>query len=81
MKWTLDQSVEVKRDTSHKVKLFNNQSFYLQTFTCAHKLWAMIYRLRSQIQASEMGFLRRLAALSLGAACSKTLLLRIEREV
>lgn len=65
MKWALDQSVLVKWELSHKVKHFNYQPFYLQALAFGHKLWAITSRLRSQIQASEVSFLCRLAALFL----------------
>jgi len=52
------------------------RSIYVPTLTYGHKLWVVTERMRSQIQAAEISFLRRVAGRELGV---EPLLLRIER--
>ena len=54
--------VAVKRELSRKVKL--NQLIYVTTLTCDYQLPVTTERLRSQIQAAEISFLRRVSGLS-----------------
>ncbi|KAK3558768.1 hypothetical protein QTP86_028769 [Hemibagrus guttatus] len=59
------RSVVVKKELSRKAKLSIYQSIYIPTLTYGHELWVMTERVRSQIQAAEMSFLRRVAGRSL----------------
>uniref|UniRef100_A0A3B3SJT4 PNKD metallo-beta-lactamase domain containing n=1 Tax=Paramormyrops kingsleyae TaxID=1676925 RepID=A0A3B3SJT4_9TELE len=61
----LHRSVMVKKELSQKAKLSFYQSIYIPTRTYSHELWVVTERTRSRIQAAEMSFLRRVAALSL----------------
>ncbi|KAK3541593.1 hypothetical protein QTP86_033092 [Hemibagrus guttatus] len=83
------RSVVVKKELSRKAKLSIYQSIYAPTLTYGHELWVMTERVRSQIQAAEMSFLRRVAGRSLRDRVRSSvtreelgvepLLLRIER--
>ncbi|KAK3536250.1 hypothetical protein QTP86_000153 [Hemibagrus guttatus] len=55
------RSVVVKKELSQKAKLSIYQSIYVPTLTYGHELWVMTKRVRSQIQAAKMSFLRRVA--------------------
>ncbi|KAK3510350.1 hypothetical protein QTP70_004939 [Hemibagrus guttatus] len=57
--------VVVKKELSLKAKLSIYQSIYVPTLTYGHELWDMTERTRSQIQAAEMSFLRRVVGRSL----------------
>lgn len=46
---------------SRKEKLSIYRSMYAPTLTYGHELWVMTGRTRSRIQATEIGFLRRVA--------------------
>ncbi|KAK3550515.1 hypothetical protein QTP70_000068 [Hemibagrus guttatus] len=59
------RSVVVKKELSRKAKLSIYQSIYVPTLTYGHELWVMTERVRSQIQAAEMSFLRRVVGRSL----------------
>ncbi|KAK3509140.1 hypothetical protein QTP70_020251 [Hemibagrus guttatus] len=59
------RSVVVKKELSRKVKLLIYQSIYVPTLTYGHELWVMTKRIRSQTQAAEMSFLRRVLGRSL----------------
>uniref|UniRef100_A0A3B3WF71 HECT-type E3 ubiquitin transferase n=1 Tax=Poecilia mexicana TaxID=48701 RepID=A0A3B3WF71_9TELE len=61
VKRALYWSVMVKRELSQKVKLSIYWSIYVPTLICGHELWVMTERMRSRIQATEMGFLCRKA--------------------
>ncbi|KAK0140998.1 Receptor expression-enhancing protein 6 [Merluccius polli] len=61
----LYQTVVVKRELSRKAKLSIDQSIYVPTLTYGHELWVVTERTRLRIQAAEMGFLHRVAGLSL----------------
>ncbi|KAK3548428.1 hypothetical protein QTP70_012986 [Hemibagrus guttatus] len=63
--WSMYRSVVVKKELSRKAKLSIYQSIYVPTLTYGHDLWVMTERVRSQIQAAEMSFLRRVAGRSL----------------
>uniref|UniRef100_A0A669C5T3 Reverse transcriptase domain-containing protein n=1 Tax=Oreochromis niloticus TaxID=8128 RepID=A0A669C5T3_ORENI len=62
----LYRSIVVKRKLSVKAKLSIYWSIYVPTLTYGHELWVVTERTRLRIQATEMGFLRRVAGLSLG---------------
>ncbi|KAL4004686.1 hepatocyte cell adhesion molecule [Sarotherodon galilaeus] len=76
-------------ELSVKAKLSLYWSIYAPTLTYGHELWVVTETTRSQIQAAEMGFLRRVAGLSLRDRVRslaiqeglrvETLLLHIER--
>ena len=53
------------RELSQKTNLSIYQSIYVLTLTYDHPLWVVTQRMRSQIQAAEMSFLRRVAGLGL----------------
>ena len=55
----------VVKELSQKAKLSIYQSIYIPTLTYVQELWVVTERTRSQIQAVEMGFLRRMSGLSL----------------
>ncbi|KAK3565371.1 hypothetical protein QTP86_007107 [Hemibagrus guttatus] len=59
------RSVVVKKELSWKAKLSIYQSIYVPILTYGHELWVKTERVRSQIQAAEMSFLRRVAGCSL----------------
>ncbi|KAK3555547.1 hypothetical protein QTP86_021786, partial [Hemibagrus guttatus] len=59
------QAVVVKKELRRKAKLSIYQSIYVPTLTYGHELWVMTKGVRSQIQAAEMSFLRRVAGRSL----------------
>ena len=62
---SLYRSVVVKKELSRKAKLSIYRSIYVPILTYGHELWDMTERTRSQIQAAEMSFLRRVAGRSL----------------
>ncbi|MDF4341185.1 hypothetical protein P3480_25615, partial [Vibrio parahaemolyticus] len=62
--WALRRTIKVKRELSWKAKLLIYWSIYVPTLTYGHELWVVTERMRSQIQAAEMSFLRRVAGLS-----------------
>uniref|UniRef100_A0A8C6LH54 DUF4371 domain-containing protein n=1 Tax=Nothobranchius furzeri TaxID=105023 RepID=A0A8C6LH54_NOTFU len=51
-------SVVVKRELSQKARLSIYRSIYVPILTYGHELWVMTERMRLQIQAAEMSFLR-----------------------
>ncbi len=59
------RSVVVKKELSLKAKLLIYRSIYVPTLTYGHELWVMTKRTRSQIQAAEMSFLRKVAGRTL----------------
>ncbi|TWW78062.1 R2DM Retrovirus-related Pol polyprotein from type II retrotransposable element [Takifugu flavidus] len=61
----LNRSVVVKKELSRKAKLSIYRSIYVPVLTYGHQRWVMTERTRSQIQAAEMSFLRRVAGLNL----------------
>ncbi|TWW79207.1 hypothetical protein D4764_10G0002370 [Takifugu flavidus] len=85
----LHWSVVVKRELSRKAKLSIYRSIFVPTLPYGHELWVMTERTRSQVQAAEMSFLRRVAGLSLRDRVRssaireelgvESLLLRVER--
>ncbi|TWW81619.1 hypothetical protein D4764_01G0014340 [Takifugu flavidus] len=61
----LNRSAVAKKELSRKAKLSFYRSIYVPVLTYGHQRWVMTERTRSQIQAAEMSFLRRVAGLSL----------------
>ena len=63
---SLCRTMVMKREPSQKAKLSIYRSIFVTTLTYGHEGWVMTERTRSRIQAAEMGFLRRVAGVSLG---------------
>uniref|UniRef100_A0A671UC54 ribonuclease H n=1 Tax=Sparus aurata TaxID=8175 RepID=A0A671UC54_SPAAU len=61
----LHRTVVTKRELSRKAKLSICRSIFVPTLTYGHERWVMTERMRSRVQAAEMGFLRRVAGVSL----------------
>ena len=61
----LHYSVVMKRELSKKAKLSVFRSIFVPILTYGHESWVMTERIRSQVQASEMRFLRRIAGVTL----------------
>ncbi|KAJ8012365.1 hypothetical protein DPEC_G00041950 [Dallia pectoralis] len=62
---SLHRTVVTKRELSRKAKLSIYRSIFVPTLTYGHESWVMTERTRSRVQAAEMGFLRKVAGLSL----------------
>ena len=85
----LHYSVVMKRELSKKAKLSIFKTVFVPILTYDHESWVMTERMRSQVQASEMRYLRRIEGVTLfNKVCSteirkslniEPLLLRIER--
>ncbi len=58
-------SLVTKREPSQKANLLIYQSVFIHPYTYDHEGWVMIEIMRSRIQEAEMGFLRRVAGISL----------------
>ena len=56
----LHYSVVMKRKLSKKAKLSIFKTVFVPILTYGHEFWVMTERVRSQVQASEMRFLRRI---------------------
>ena len=61
---SLYRTVVTKRELSHKAKLSSYRSIFVPILTYGHEGWVMTERTRSQVQAAEMSFLRRVAVFS-----------------
>ena len=61
----LHHMVVTKRELSWKAKLSIYQSIFVRTLTYGHERWVMTERMRLWVQAAVMGFLRRVAGVSL----------------
>ena len=61
----LRYSVVMKRELSKKAKLSIFKAVFLTSLTYGHESWVMTERVRSQVQASEMRFLRRIEGVTL----------------
>ena len=57
---TLHYSVVMKRELSKKAKLSIFKAVFVPILTYGHESWVMTERMRSQVQASEKRFLRRI---------------------
>ena len=85
----LYHSVVMKRELSVKAKLAIFRSIFVPILTYGHESWVMTEKTRSQIQATEMRFLRRIKGVTLldkvpnskiqESLNVESLLLRIER--
>ena len=85
----LHYSVVMKRELSKKAKLSVFRSIFVPILTYGHESWVMTERMRSQVQACEMRFLRRIHGVTLldkvrsseirDSLKVEPLLLRIER--
>ena len=58
-------TVVTKRELSRKAKLLIYQSIFVPTLTYGHERWVMTKRMRSWVQTAKMGFLCRVAGVSL----------------
>ena len=61
----LHRSVVLKRELCTKAKLSIFRSVYVPILTYGHECWIMNEKVRSRVQAAEMGFLRRISGLIL----------------
>ena len=61
----LHYSVVMKRELSKKAKLSIFKAVFVPILTYGHESWLMTERMRSQVQASEMRFLRRIKGVTL----------------
>ena len=61
----LHRSVVLKRELCTKAKLSIFRSVYVPILTYGHECWIMNEKVRSRVQAAEMGFLRRISGLTL----------------
>ena len=61
----LHYSVVMKRELSKKAKLSSFKAVFVPILTYGHKSWVMTEIMRSQVQASEMRFLRRIKGVTL----------------
>ena len=85
----LHRSVVLKRELCTKAKLSIFRSVYVPILTYGHECWIMNEKVRSRVQAAEMGFLRRISGLTLldkvksadirESLNIESLLLRVER--
>jgi len=78
------QSVVGKRELSRRAKLSIYWSNFVPTLTYGHEIWVVTQRTRSRIQAAEIGFLQRVAGLSLrhrGRSSAIRKVLRVEPQL
>ena len=61
----LHYSVVMKRELSKKAKLSIFKAVFVPILTYGHESWVMTERMRSQVQASEVRFLRRIEGVTL----------------
>ena len=61
----LHYSVVMKRESSNTEKLTVFKTVFVSILTYDHESWGMTERMRSQAQASEMRFLRRVEEVTL----------------
>ena len=61
----LKRSVVLKRELCTRAKLSIFRSVYVPTLTYSRECWVMNEKVRSRVQAAEMGFLRRISGLTL----------------
>ena len=61
----LHNSVVMKRELSKKAKLSIFEAVFVPILTYGHESWVMTKRMRSQVQASEMRFLRKIEGVTL----------------
>ena len=65
----LHYSVVMKREWSKKEKLSIFKTVFVPILTYGHESWVMTERMRSQVQGSEMRFLRRIEGVTLLKRC------------
>ena len=61
----LHYSVVMKRELSKKAKLSIFKTVFVPILTYGHESWVMTERIRSQVQTSEMSFLRKIEGVTL----------------
>ena len=61
----LHRSVILKRELCTKTKLSIFRSVYVPILTYGHECWIMNEKVRSRVQAAEVGFLRRISGLTM----------------
>ena len=61
----LHYSVVMKRELSKKAKLSVFKAVFVPILTYGHESWVMTERMRSQVHASELRFLRRIEGVTL----------------
>ena len=61
----LHRSVVLKRELCTKAKLSIFRSVYVPILTYGHECWIMNEKVRSRVQAAQMGFLQRISGLTL----------------
>ena len=61
----LQRSVVLKRELCTKAKLSIFISVYVPILTYGRECWIMIEKVRSRVQAAEVGFLRKISGLTL----------------
>ena len=61
----LHYSIVIKRELSEKAKLSIFKTVFVPILTYGHESWVMTERVRSQVQASEMRFLRKIEGVAL----------------
>ena len=61
----LHYPVAMKRELSKKAKLSIFKAVFVPILTYGHESWVMTERMRSQVQASEMRFLRKIEGVTL----------------
>ena len=61
----LHYSVVMKRELSKKAKLLIFKTVFVPILTYGHESWVMTKRVRSEVQASEMRFLRKIKGVTL----------------
>ena len=61
----LYRSMVLKRELCTKATLFVLRSVFVPILTYGHECWIITERVRSRVQAAEMGFLRKARGLSL----------------
>ena len=61
----LHRSVALKRELCTRAKLSIFRSVYVPILTYGHECWIMNEKVRSPVQAAEMGFLQRISGLTL----------------
>ena len=65
----LHYSVVMKRELSKKAKLSIFKAVFVPILTYGHESWVMTTRMRSQVQATEIRFLRRIEGVTLFNRC------------
>ena len=61
----LHRSIVMKRELPEKAKFAVFRSIFVPIFTYGHESWIMTEKMQSQVQVSEMRFLRRIKGVTL----------------